>query len=90
MSEEEIGCGISWLWMTSKDDPFYNACKIHDILYDIAKTSTGYSATLLKEADVEFWRLIKEASKGSLKLRARAYLYYSLVTAWRHIRIRLK
>lgn len=24
------GCGISWLWGTSEDDPFYEACVWHD------------------------------------------------------------
>jgi hypothetical protein len=24
------GCGISWLWGTSEDDPFYSACVWHD------------------------------------------------------------
>lgn len=31
------GCGISRIWATGKDDPFYHACQIHDQEYSKLK-----------------------------------------------------
>lgn len=69
------GCGISSAWATSENDPFHNACQLHDKFYSKNPSLTKVTR---KEADTIFLNAMIQIAKDrkSAKLKLRAYLYY--------------
>lgn len=78
MSEDkEQGCGISKLWMTPREDPFFSSCQMHDGMY--TKGSPIQDLLSRKEADTLFLKHMLNNSRNDWRLKARAYLYYAIV-----------
>ena len=87
LNKEPEGCGIAKIWLTSEKDPLRPACIAHDRAYDAAVIVPGqYDGDKLRKADKAFWASVRILSRKNRWLRARAILYYVLVTAWRIIR----
>lgn len=74
--DKESGCGISRVWMTSRDDKFFMSCKMHDGMY--TEGSPIQELLTRKEADKLFLNHMLTRA-DSLKDKARAYLYYAIV-----------
>lgn len=68
-------CGIG-IASTNNKDPFAYICVWHDDQYDLKER--GMQPLSRKEVDQLFLIMMKSASGDSLKLKARAYLYYWL------------
>ena len=84
MSDDPVpGCGISRIWETSPQDPFFKACKIHDEDYESG--SPAQQVSTRKEVDDEFLSQMLRAAGTSFLLQSRAYLYYATVRVlgWR-------
>jgi hypothetical protein len=70
-------CGDGW-FQTSLRDPFLWACRWHDLSYQFHKASKQKTrATIDSEFLVKMLNIAKR--KRSLRLKARAYVFYSLV-----------
>jgi hypothetical protein len=83
-------CGTTQ-FNTGYSDPFLWACVVHDRWYDKARQPDGtYNEDILRMGDQIFWLIIEQKSRGSFALRIRAYIYFSIVTAWRKMRIGLQ
>ena len=72
MTDEWDGLGISWLWGLPETHPFQQPGLNHDAHYELHDVSQ-------LEADKQFLRECVSIADGSLKLRAEAYLFYSIV-----------
>lgn len=75
------GAGISWLWQTSRDDPFFRPACWHDWQYDLLKKGES-----TKAIDDEFLRRCMAIAKGNLDLEWQAYSYYVMCRAWGSVR----
>lgn len=80
MTEDSYdGCGISKIWATDENDPFYYSCKLHDRLY----TGTKYAkVTTRKFADQTFLRDMLHIAGNNLGLKAKAYIYYAIARSF--------
>lgn len=73
--DKHTGCGISPV-ATGKKDPFFDACRVHDIMY--LENSWHQANLKRKEADKYFLRMMLTIAGDSILLRLRAHLYYRL------------
>lgn len=76
-------CGIDTVWTTGKDDPFWEACKVHDRYYNLAAEGLVVDLTS-RRVDKEFLEhmsIIAKKYSGvkRLRLELRKYVYYGLV-----------
>lgn len=73
---EDIGLGISWLWMLPKSHPFFWASVIHDF-EDIIKEFPSSSIP-----DKRFLRNCLKLAKKSRTLKIQAYGFYGVARTW--------
>jgi hypothetical protein len=73
--DEHTGCGISPL-ATGKKDPFYEACRFHDLAY--LHNSWHQLHLRRKEVDKYFLNMMLLIADGNPLLIARAHIYYRL------------
>lgn len=74
--DDEMGCGISRWWLTAPNDPFRDSCDWHDKAY--MDGSWAQMHMTRKEADQIFLNYMLMAAKGSLYLKMRAFLFYTI------------
>lgn len=93
-----VGGGISWLWGLPETHPFQKAFAAHDRLVDESLDTAWDYADYLdhnqrrqlmanipltrSEVDRLFLNMMLSLANGSLRLKAQAYLFYALATAW--------
>lgn len=75
--DEYCGCGISYIWATSPNDPLQEACAWHDAAY--MKGSDEQQRFTRSVVDKTFLDKMLNIASDDWKLRARAYLYYGIV-----------
>jgi len=73
---EPQGCGISWLYWTGEEDPFFECCVWHDLQYDYLEPCDSTA-----QIDCAFYECCLEQS-DSWYLRRRAAVYYGFARAW--------
>ena len=67
------GAGIA---STGDDDPFVPACSWHDLQY--RRKENKKTQLSRREVDNHFLKQMLEIANGSWRLKAKAYLYYSV------------
>ena len=77
---EEGMCGVPG-FHTTKDDPFYECCKMHDKLYEIVKPGMS---TL--EIDYDLLNCCLHVAKTDPFLKARARVYFRLARRYGKMR----
>lgn len=81
MSEEPIGCGISWAWMLPQNHVFLGACAKHDLQYDL-RAQGELDEDTSYYADVRFYGDMLAIAGDNRWLRLQAWVLYSIARAW--------
>lgn len=85
VEKEPYGCGVSKIWWRGESDSFFEACKKHDMDYEIFKGKVTTSKRIDKVFLKGMLEITKEKSLWEkFYLYPKAYLYYAIVRIYGH------